>query len=60
MVSLATAHPAKFPAAVEAATGVEPPLPVWLADLYGRAERYDVLPADEGAVQTYIEARTRA
>jgi threonine synthase len=60
MVSLATAHPAKFPAAVEAATGVEPPLPVWLADLYDRAERYDVLPADEGAVQTYIEARTRA
>ena len=60
MVSLATAHPAKFPAAVAAATGVEPPLPVWLADLYGRAERYDVLPADEGAVQTYIEARTRA
>jgi threonine synthase len=60
MVSLATAHPAKFPAAVKAATGVEPPLPVWLADLYERPERYDVLPADESAVRAYIEARTRA
>jgi threonine synthase len=36
MVTLATAHPAKFPAAVKAATGIEPPLPVWLADLYER------------------------
>jgi threonine synthase len=60
MVSLATAHPAKFPAAVKAATGVEPALPVWLADLYDRPERFDVLPADESAVAAYIAARTRA
>ena len=33
MVILATAHPAKFPAAVKAAAGIEPALPSWLADL---------------------------
>lgn len=60
MVTLATAHPAKFPAAVKAATGIEPALPVWLADLYGRKERFDVLPNDQGAVEAYIRARTRA
>ena len=46
MVCLATAHPAKFPDAVEQATGIRPPLPERLADLLERAERYDVLPAD--------------
>ncbi|MGN6103345.1 MAG: threonine synthase [Devosia sp.] len=60
MVTLATAHPAKFPAAVKRATGVEPPLPVWLADLYGRPERYDVLDNDQAAVEAYVLARTRA
>ena len=54
MVCLATAHPAKFPAAVKAATGIEPPLPAWLSDLYERPERYDVLANDQGAVETYI------
>ena len=60
MLSLATAHPAKFPAAVKAATGVEPDLPVWLADLNERPERFDVLANDQGAVETYIKTRTRA
>jgi threonine synthase len=60
VVTLATAHPAKFPAAVKAATGIEPALPVWLADLYGRKERFDVLPNDQSAVEAYIRARTRA
>ena len=60
MLSLATAHPAKFPAAVKAATGVEPALPVWLADLNERPERFDVLANDQGAVETYIKTRTRA
>jgi threonine synthase len=55
MVCLATAHPAKFPDAVEQATGVRPPLPEHLADLLDRPERYDVLPADLGAVQQYVE-----
>ena len=60
MVTLATAHPAKFPAAVKAATGVEPALPVWLADLYGRVERFDVLDNDRSKVESFILERTRA
>jgi threonine synthase len=59
-VTLATAHPAKFPDAVEAACGGRPALPDWLADLPTRRERYDVLPADQGAIETYIRARSRA
>ncbi|MEO6395110.1 MAG: threonine synthase [Devosia sp.] len=57
IVVLATAHPAKFPAAVKAATGIEPPLPAWLADLNNRPERFDVLANDQGAVEDYIRAR---
>ncbi|MFT7287208.1 MAG: threonine synthase [Halieaceae bacterium] len=54
-VTLATAHPAKFPAAVAAAgVGVAPELPAHLADLFDRAEHFDVLPADLGAVQQFI------
>lgn len=60
MVTLATAHPAKFPAAVKAATGIEPPLPVWLADLNSRPERFDVLGNDQGGIEAYILERTRA
>jgi threonine synthase len=56
MVCLATAHPAKFPDAVEEATGVRPPLPERLADLFEREERYDVLPADLTAVQAHVLA----
>ncbi|MDR3438407.1 threonine synthase [Telmatospirillum sp.] len=54
MVALATAHAAKFPDAVEAATGVRPALPERLADLYDRPERYDVLPNDLEAVKDYV------
>ena len=53
VVTLATAHPAKFPAAVKAATGIEPALPAWLSDLYERPERFDVLANDQGAVEAY-------
>jgi threonine synthase len=60
MVTLATAHPAKFPAAVRAAAGVEPPLPPWLADLYNRPERYDVLDNDARKVETFVLERTQA
>jgi threonine synthase len=55
MVCLATAHPAKFPDAVEAATGVRPPLPERLADLLDRQERFDVLPVELAAVQAHVE-----
>jgi threonine synthase len=54
MVCLATAHPAKFPDAVEAATGVRPELPEHLADLFDRTERCDELPNDAGAVAAYV------
>ena len=60
VITLATAHPAKFPAAVKAATGVEPALPAWLSDLYERQERFDVLANDQGAVEAFIRARSRA
>ena len=56
MISLATAHPAKFPDAVEAATGVRPALPDRLADLMEREERYAVLDNDIGAVEGHIAA----
>ena len=54
MVALATAHAAKFPDAVEAATGIRPELPNRLADLYDRAERFTVLPNDLAAVSGFI------
>ena len=54
VVCMATAHPAKFPEAVESATGVHPPLPDHLADLLTLPEHYDVLPADLGALTTHI------
>jgi threonine synthase len=55
LVCLATAHPAKFPEAVQAATGVTPTLPARLADLHERAERFDVLPNELGAIKAHIE-----
>jgi threonine synthase len=60
MITLGTAHPAKFPAAVLEASGVEPALPVWLADLHSREERLSVLANDQQAVEHFISARTRA
>ena len=55
MVTLATAHPAKFPAAVaRAGTGQEPVLPDHLTDLFDREERFDTLDNDLATVQTYL------
>jgi len=54
VVCLATAHPAKFPDAVERATGVRPPLPAHLADLYDRTEHVDRLPVDLQKVQAFV------
>jgi threonine synthase len=56
LIALATAHPAKFPDAVERATGVRPALPERLADLYRREERYAVLPNDLAAVREHVRA----
>ncbi len=60
VIALATAHPAKFPDAVQQATGAAPDLPPFLADLYDRAEKYDTLPADAAAVQAYLRERAAA
>ncbi len=60
MVALSTAHPAKFPDAVEAACGVRPALPDWLADLGKRPERLSVLPADQAAVERFVATASRA
>ncbi len=60
MVTLSTAHPAKFPNAVEAATGVHPALPAFLADLHDRDETMTRLPNDRSAIESFIETRTRA
>jgi threonine synthase len=57
MVTLATAHPAKFPDAVEAATGLRPPLPIRMADLYTRSERVSQVPNDLHAIETLIRER---
>ena len=56
IIAMATAHPAKFPDAMEQATGSRPPLPAHLADLYERDEDFTRVPADLAA----IEARVRA
>ncbi|MEI7548570.1 MAG: threonine synthase [Actinomycetota bacterium] len=58
-VSLATAHPAKFPDAVERATGVRPPLPPHLADLFDLPEHVTVLPNDLAAVQQFVTTTFR-
>ncbi|WP_299623616.1 threonine synthase [uncultured Tateyamaria sp.] len=55
MITLATAHPAKFPDAVKAATGIHPPLPPRMADLYERAERLTRVPNDLGALMAHIK-----
>ncbi|PTQ75749.1 threonine synthase [Celeribacter persicus] len=57
MISLSTAHPAKFPAAVEAACGVHPALPPHMADLFERDERFTVVPNDLEGLKTLIRER---
>jgi threonine synthase len=55
LVALGTAHPAKFPEAVERATGISPELPPALADLHDRPERSERVPADATAVRQLVE-----
>ena len=54
VVTLATAHPAKFPDAVERATGVRPALPARVGDLFAREERCTTLPATYAAVSDFV------
>ena len=57
MITLATAHPAKFPDAVEKASGQRPGLPQRMADLYERAERVTRVPNDLAALETHIREK---
>jgi threonine synthase len=59
MVTLATAHPAKFPDAVAAATGIRPGLPPRMADLFDRPERVTRVPNDLAALEALIEEGRR-
>ncbi len=57
MISLATAHPAKFPEAVAKACGIRPELPPRLSDLLSAREKFSVLPNDAEAVKSFILGR---
>ncbi len=54
MISLATAHPAKFPDAVKAASGLYPALPPHMADLFERKEYYHVLPNETETIKAFV------
>ena len=54
VVTLATAHPAKFPDAVERSTGTRPSLPARVGDLFAREEAYTELPGTYEAVRDHI------
>lgn len=59
MVTLATAHPAKFPDAVETAIGLRPPLPPHMADIFDLPERVTRVENDPAALKSLIlERRT--
>ena len=60
MITLATAHPAKFPDAVEAATRIRPPLPARMADLFDRPERLTRVPNDLAALKAHISGKISA
>ncbi|HHC29543.1 MAG TPA: threonine synthase, partial [Rhodobacterales bacterium] len=60
MITLATAHPAKFPAAVKEACGVEPALPPHYGDLFERPERFTEVPNDLAALEALIRERRRS
>ncbi|MFC4667414.1 threonine synthase [Seohaeicola nanhaiensis] len=60
MITLATAHPAKFPAAVEQASGIHPPLPPRMSDLYDRPERVTRIANDLATLETHIKGHIGA
>ena len=59
MVTLATAHPAKFPETVKAAAAVVPRLPAGFGDVMSRPERYTTLANDRKAVEDHVAERSR-
>ena len=60
MVVLATAHPAKFGAAVEKATGRKPELPPHLAPIMDKPEKFTILANDQAKVEAFVRERARA
>jgi threonine synthase len=61
VVTLATAHPAKFPQAIaQAGVDREPALPLHLHDLHQRPERFEVLPNELAAVQQFMAGNLNA
>jgi len=59
-IVLSTAHPAKFPDAVEAACGVRPNLPPWLDGLMSKPEQMQVMKNDQGEVERFVRSASRA
>ena len=57
MITLATAHPAKFPDAVEKASGIRPPLPPRMSDLYDRSERVTRIDNDLTTIEDHIKGQ---
>ncbi len=58
LVTLATAHPAKFPNAVKEATGIYPSLPSHLAPIMESKEKFEALPANTDTVKAFIESHS--
>ena len=59
MITLATAHPAKFPDAVQASVGKRPALPSWLADLFDRSERLTEMPNNLQLIKALVRERIK-
>ncbi len=59
-IVLSTAHPAKFPDAVEAACGQRPHLPVWLDGLMTKSEHMTVMKNDQAEVERFVLSVSRA
>jgi threonine synthase len=59
-IVLSTAHPAKFPDAVEAACGVRPQLPAWLDGLLTKSEHITVMKNDSTDVERFVRSVSRA
>jgi threonine synthase len=60
MITLATAHPAKFPDAVEKASGIRPDLPARMADLFDKPERVTRVENDLAALQALVRKERAA
>src|ERR1700760_3955533 len=59
-IVLSTAHPAKFPDAVQAACGIRPQLPAWLDGLMTRPERLRIVGNDQAEVEKFVLSASRA